>query len=253
MPDPEFAHVDVPEKMSQPQHSGLFDQDAGGVCLQKFEQTHPAELLPRHATLWNSAGRHWHQLGTPFRNHPWDAKTLAAAAELFAVAARACEAPQPQHSGLFDQELDGVCLQKFEQVHPVELLPRHAALWNSAGTYRHQLGTPFVAIMWEARAAAAEPELFATAAAACEASQPQHSGLFDQELNGVCLQTLEQVHPVELLPRHAALWNPAGTYWHQLGTPFATIDWEARAAATEPELLVAAAEACALPQPQHSG
>lgn len=146
----------------------------------------------------------------------WEAAKLAEAVsevfEVFAAIAAASEAPQPQHSGLFDQELDAVCLQKLEHVQPEELLPLHAALWNSAGTWWHQLGTPFATIASEAKALASIAEAFAVAAGACEESQPQHSGLFAQELDDVCLQKLEHVQPEELLPRHAALWNSAGTY-----------------------------------------
>jgi len=130
-------------------------------------------------------------------------------------------AQQPQHSGLLDREAAGVSWQKLEHVQPDEL-PRQAALRYSVGTYWHQLGTAFAvnccaAGRCDAKNATFEPEAWASDGAACAASQPQHSGLFDHEAAGVSLQKLEHVQP-DVLPRQATLWKLVGTYWHQLGT-----------------------------------
>jgi len=117
---------------------------------------------------------------------------------------------------LFDLEAAGVSLQKLEHVQP-DVLPRQAALWYSVGTYWHQLGTAFAVNCCDAKNAVFESEAFPSDGAACAASQPQHSGLFDLEAAGVSLQKLEHVQP-DVLPRQATLWKLVGTYWHQLGT-----------------------------------
>jgi len=196
----------------QPQHSGLFDHELDGESLQKPWHVQPEPLLPRQAALCKSVGTKWHQAGTDFVADCRAAKKAVALSEPLVMAGAVSEALHPQHSGLFDHELDGVSSQKPWHVQPEALLPRQATLWNSLGTKWHHAGTDLTVVLLE---------LPVVAGAFSEALQAQHSGLFDQELKGVSLQKPWHVQPDALLPWQATLCNSAGTKRHQAGTALA--------------------------------
>lgn len=119
----------------------MFDQELRGMLEQEPAQLQSDAPVPLQAAERKASGTYRHQAGAAGATAA--DITTAESLELPCVSSKLVAPPQPQQSGLLDQELCGLFKQKSAHSQcsqPEGLVAEHAADHKGSGTYWHQSG-----------------------------------------------------------------------------------------------------------------